>query len=164
MLHSMTGFGRAEQAVGDKVFLVEVKSLNGKQFDMRILIPSLLKPYEIDIRKLLQDKLVRGSVECNIFIKQLWYLCGKSNECLEYTLNYLSHLIQKPGELPLVALAFKSNQGVGKNMFFEKLVEMIAGDEYGLSTTQLDHVVGRFSMIHQKLLIILDEASGKATF
>lgn len=103
-------------------------------------------------------------VECNIFIKQLWYLCGKSNECLEYTLNYLSHLIQKPGELPLVALAFKSNQGVGKNMFFEKLVEMIAGDEYGLSTTQLDHVVGRFSMIHQKLLIILDEASGKATF
>ncbi|MBA4141295.1 MAG: YicC family protein, partial [Segetibacter sp.] len=36
MLHSMTGFGRAEQAVGDKVFLVEVKSLNGKQFDLRI--------------------------------------------------------------------------------------------------------------------------------
>jgi uncharacterized protein (TIGR00255 family) len=70
MLHSMTGFGRAEQAVGDKVFLVEVKSLNGKQFDMRILIPSLLKPYEFDIRKLLQDRLVRGSVECNIFIKQ----------------------------------------------------------------------------------------------
>lgn len=70
MLHSMTGFGRAEQAVGDKVFLVEVKSLNGKQFDMRIIIPSLLKPYEFDIRKLLQDRLVRGSVECNIFIKQ----------------------------------------------------------------------------------------------
>ena len=70
MLHSMTGFGRAEQSVGDKVFLVEVKSLNGKQFDMRIIVPSLLKPYEIDIRKLLQDKLLRGSVECNIFIKQ----------------------------------------------------------------------------------------------
>ena len=66
----MTGFGRAEQSVGDKVFLVEVKSLNGKQFDMRIIVPSLLKPYEIDIRKLVQDKLVRGSVECNIFIKQ----------------------------------------------------------------------------------------------
>lgn len=70
MLHSMTGFGRAEQAVGDKVFLVEIKSLNGKQFDMRILVPSLLKPYELDIRKLIQDKLQRGSVECNIFIKQ----------------------------------------------------------------------------------------------
>lgn len=70
MLHSMTGFGRAEQAVGDKVFLVEVKSLNGKQFDLRITIPPLLKPFEFDIRNILQEKLVRGSVECIIYIKQ----------------------------------------------------------------------------------------------
>lgn len=70
MLQSMTGFGRAEQAVGDKVFLVEVKSLNGKQFDLRIIIPPLLKPFEFDIRNLLQEKLVRGSVECIIYIKQ----------------------------------------------------------------------------------------------
>lgn len=70
MLFSMTGFGRAEQAVGDKVFLVEIKSLNGKQFDLRILIPSLLKPFEFDIRNMLQEKLMRGSVECNIYIKQ----------------------------------------------------------------------------------------------
>ncbi len=66
----MTGFGRAEQAVGDKVFLVEVKSLNGKQFDLRITIPPLLKPFEFDIRNVLQEKLVRGSVECIIYIKQ----------------------------------------------------------------------------------------------
>lgn len=70
MLQSMTGFGRAEQAVGDKVFLVEVKSLNGKQFDLRITIPPLLKPFEFDIRNILQEKLVRGSVECMIYIKQ----------------------------------------------------------------------------------------------
>lgn len=70
MLHSMTGFGRAEQAVCDKVFLVEVKSLNGKQFDLRITIPPLLKPFEFDIRNTLQEKLVRGSVECIIYIKQ----------------------------------------------------------------------------------------------
>ncbi|MCW3111946.1 MAG: YicC family protein [Segetibacter sp.] len=70
MLQSMTGFGRAEQAVGDKVFLVEVKSLNGKQFDLRITIPQLLKPFEFDIRNILQEKLIRGSVECLIYIKQ----------------------------------------------------------------------------------------------
>lgn len=70
MIQSMTGFGRAEQAVGDKVFLVEVKSLNGKQFDMRIIIPPLLKPYELNIRNILQEKLVRGSVECTIYLKQ----------------------------------------------------------------------------------------------
>jgi uncharacterized protein (TIGR00255 family) len=66
----MTGFGRSEQAVGDKVFLAEVKSLNGKQFDLRITIPPLLKPFEFDIRNILQEKLIRGSVECIIYIKQ----------------------------------------------------------------------------------------------
>ena len=60
MLQSMTGFGRAEMPVGEKVFLVEVKSLNGKQFDIRLNIPSLLKPYEFDIRNILQEKLIRG--------------------------------------------------------------------------------------------------------
>jgi uncharacterized protein (TIGR00255 family) len=70
MLHSMTGFGRAEQAVGDKVFLVEVKSLNGKQFDIRLTIPTLLKPFEFDIRNILQERLIRGSVECIIYLKQ----------------------------------------------------------------------------------------------
>ncbi len=70
MLQSMTGFGRTEQAVGDKVFLAEIKSLNGKQFDLRITIPPLLKPFEFDIRNILQEKLVRGSVECIIYIKQ----------------------------------------------------------------------------------------------
>ena len=40
----MTGYGRAEQAIGDKNFLVELKSLNGKQFDLRLNIPALLKP------------------------------------------------------------------------------------------------------------------------
>lgn len=69
MLQSMTGFGRAEQPVGDKVFLVEVKSLNGKQFDIRLTIPALLKPYEFDVRNVLQEKLMRGSVECNIYCK-----------------------------------------------------------------------------------------------
>jgi uncharacterized protein (TIGR00255 family) len=66
----MTGYGRAEQAVNDKTFLVEVRSLNGKQFDIRLTLPALLKPYEFEVRSLLSEGLVRGSVECVITIKQ----------------------------------------------------------------------------------------------
>ncbi len=69
MLHSMTGYGRAEKAIGEKNFLVEVKSLNGKQFDLRLNIPSLLKPFEFEVRNTLNEGLQRGSVECNITIK-----------------------------------------------------------------------------------------------
>ena len=70
MLKSMTGFGRAEQTIHDKTFLVEIKSLNGKQFDLQLRLPPLLKPYEFDIRSMLQEHLIRGTVECTITIKQ----------------------------------------------------------------------------------------------
>jgi len=69
MLHSMTGYGRAEANLNDKTFLIEVKSLNGKQFDLRLNIPSLLKPYEIEMRNKLNESLLRGSVECSISVK-----------------------------------------------------------------------------------------------
>jgi len=66
----MTGFGRAEQTVGDKTFLVEVKALNGKQFELQLKLPALLRPYEFDIRNLLQENLVRGTIDCYVNIKQ----------------------------------------------------------------------------------------------
>ena len=69
MLKSMTGFGRAERNVGDKTFLVDIKSLNGKQFDLQLKMPSILKPSEFDIRRLLSEKLGRGTVDCTISLK-----------------------------------------------------------------------------------------------
>jgi uncharacterized protein (TIGR00255 family) len=70
MISSMTGFGRAERMVGDKTFFVELKALNGKQFDLSLKLPALLKSFEFDIRQRLQETLVRGTVECVIIIKQ----------------------------------------------------------------------------------------------
>lgn len=70
MLKSMTGFGRAEQTIGDKTYLVEIKSLNGKQLEVQLRLPPLLKPYEFEIRNQIQERLLRGSIECNISIKQ----------------------------------------------------------------------------------------------
>jgi uncharacterized protein (TIGR00255 family) len=70
MLKSMTGFGRAEDNVGDKTFLVDVKSLNGKQFELQLKLPALLKPFEFDIRRLVSEKLGRGSIDCTISLKE----------------------------------------------------------------------------------------------
>ncbi len=69
MLKSMTGFGRAEKNVGDKTFLVDIKSLNGKQFELQLRLPAILKPFEFDIRRMLSEKLIRGSVDCMISLK-----------------------------------------------------------------------------------------------
>ncbi len=70
MLKSMTGFGRAEDNVGDKTFLVDIKSLNGKQFELQLRLPAILKPFEFDIRRLLSEKLGRGSIDCVISLKE----------------------------------------------------------------------------------------------
>jgi uncharacterized protein (TIGR00255 family) len=70
MLKSMTGFGRAEQTVNDKTYLVEIKSLNGKQLEINLKIPPVLKSYEFDVRSLLQENLLRGTIECFIVVKQ----------------------------------------------------------------------------------------------
>jgi uncharacterized protein (TIGR00255 family) len=69
MLKSMTGFGRAEKTVGEKTFLIDIKSLNGKQFELSLKLPAILKPFEFDIRRLLSEKLGRGSVDCVISLK-----------------------------------------------------------------------------------------------
>jgi uncharacterized protein (TIGR00255 family) len=66
----MTGFGRAEQSVGDKTFLVDIKSLNGKQFELQLKMPAFLRPFEFDIRKILSEKLGRGTVDCTINLKE----------------------------------------------------------------------------------------------
>jgi uncharacterized protein (TIGR00255 family) len=70
MLKSMTGFGRAEQTVGDKTFLVDIKSLNGKQFELSLKIPAFIKPFEFDIRALLSKNLGRGTVDCLVSLKE----------------------------------------------------------------------------------------------
>ncbi len=70
MLYSMTGYGRAEKTIADKTYLIELRSLNGKQYDIRLTMPSLLKPYEFEIRNILNEGLMRGSIECVITLSQ----------------------------------------------------------------------------------------------
>lgn len=66
----MTGFGRAEMTFGERTYQVEIKALNGKQLDIQMKLPPLLRPFEFDIRSLIQEQLIRGTVDCIINIKQ----------------------------------------------------------------------------------------------
>lgn len=71
MVLSMTGFGRAESVFDGKKLTVEIKSLNSKNFDLNIRIPLRYKEKEFDIRKTLNDKIVRGKVDCYINFETL---------------------------------------------------------------------------------------------
>lgn len=70
MLYSMTGFGRAEATINGRQVVVELKSLNGKQFDVVTKLPPILRSYELDIRNLLNAALMRGTIDLTFSIKQ----------------------------------------------------------------------------------------------
>ena len=69
MLRSMTGYGRAEITLGEKLLSAEIRSLNGKQIDLLLKVPAPLKPYEFEIRNIINEHLQRGSIECTIALK-----------------------------------------------------------------------------------------------
>ncbi len=64
MIKSMTGFGKGEAVYGDKKFRVELRSLNSKQLDLSIKIPSRYRTIEADVRAIITRELQRGKVDC----------------------------------------------------------------------------------------------------
>tara|TARA_Y100000766_G_scaffold285531_1_gene309835 strand:+ start:906 stop:1769 length:864 start_codon:yes stop_codon:yes gene_type:complete len=69
MILSMTGYGKAETNAHNKKFTVEIKSLNSKQIDMNVRVPSSYRDKELKIRKLLSTALSRGKIDCSLFVE-----------------------------------------------------------------------------------------------
>jgi len=63
MLLSMTGYGKANLKFGDKTYTIEIKSLNSKSLDLNFKAVAELRSVELEIRKLIAEKLVRGKVD-----------------------------------------------------------------------------------------------------
>ncbi|MBL1219597.1 YicC family protein [Chryseobacterium sp. L7] len=71
MILSMTGFGRAEGVFEGKKISIDIKSLNSKSFDLNIKVPLRYKEKEFEIRKILNDRIIRGKVDCYINLENL---------------------------------------------------------------------------------------------
>ncbi len=80
MLLSMTGYGRVTETFKDKVFTVEIRSLNSKFTDVRLKLPQQYRDKETEIRKMITDQAERGKIDFSLDIKSL---SGDD----EYTLN-----------------------------------------------------------------------------
>ncbi len=66
----MTGFGKAVAEADGKKITVEIKSLNSKQLDMSLRLPSLLRESEPDVRAEIAHTLERGKVEATVYVEQ----------------------------------------------------------------------------------------------
>ena len=59
----MTGFGSGELILNNSHFNFYIKSLNSKNLDISLKVPSSIRILEFDIRRLISKKLIRGKVE-----------------------------------------------------------------------------------------------------
>ncbi len=67
----MTGFGKAEFEINNKKVTIEIKSLNSKQADINTRIPQLFREKEIEIRREINDRLMRGKIDISIYVESL---------------------------------------------------------------------------------------------
>lgn len=71
MLRSMTGFGKTEATIGNKKFTVELRSLNSKQLDLNMRIPSVYREKELELRSWLSEQIQRGKADLLIYYESL---------------------------------------------------------------------------------------------
>ncbi|GGA50388.1 YicC/YloC family endoribonuclease [Pelagibacterium lentulum] len=69
-LASMTGFGRASGQAGETQILCEVKSVNGRGFDMRARLSPGFEPLESQLRQIVNSKITRGSVSVYLNVQR----------------------------------------------------------------------------------------------
>jgi len=87
----MTGYGKATCEKNGKKFTIEIKSLNGKQLDLGIRIPSLYREKENELRSLLTQHLERGKVDMSLYVD----LNGSENNTkinTDVVISYLTDL------------------------------------------------------------------------
>ncbi len=96
----MTGYGKAECELAQKKITIEVKSLNSKVLDVNTRIPGVYREKEIDIRRELSEKLIRGKVDLSLFSESLGV---ESNSAINSAMvkGYFNQLSQISNELGL---------------------------------------------------------------
>ena len=107
----------------------------------------------------------REELDIQVILDHIFLLADKNNQVYEYILNYLAHLIQRPGERPNIALLFMSKPGTGKNLFWEKFGRTILGALLVYQTQDITRLTNRFNdYLSEKLLVVLDEVEAKTSF
>ncbi len=96
----MTGYGKAECELALKKITIEVRSLNSKLLDVNTRIPGVYREKELEIRRELADRLIRGKVDFNLFSESLGV---ESNSAINSSMvkSYFKQLTEINNELQL---------------------------------------------------------------
>src|SRR5437016_642518 len=70
-IRSMTGFAQVKgQLSGNHAFILSIKSVNHRFLDLHFRLPANADALEMNLRRLLKEKLARGHVDVNLSFEQ----------------------------------------------------------------------------------------------
>ena len=69
MIQSMTGYGKSVLQLPTKKVTIEIKTLNSKNLDLHVRVPSYYREKELTVRKKIASRLVRGKIDFSIYVE-----------------------------------------------------------------------------------------------
>ena len=69
MIQSMTGFGKHVVQLPTKKITIELKSLNSKNLDINVRMPSIYREKELALRRVIAESLKRGKIDFGLFVE-----------------------------------------------------------------------------------------------
>lgn len=113
----------------------------------------------------IDEKLIQEKIK--VITDHLYYLTSGYES---YVINWLAFMIQYPHLRTQVSLLFRDQAnllseggGTGKNQFFERFANKLIGEKYSYFVDDNNELYNSFnSLFEGKLLIFVEEASGKA--
>ena len=111
-------------------------------------------------------ELIKTNIKYSCMYKHLKeVVCNNDQTLYNYLEKWLANLLQKPYDRANTAFVLKGIQGTGKDTLFNWFGNNILGNKYYLNEDSIELVFGRFNTsIENKILIVLNETSGKDTF
>jgi uncharacterized protein (TIGR00255 family) len=171
-MKSMTGYGKTLLSTDDYEIEIEIRSLNHRYLDMRILLPRELNPFEPSIRDIITQRIRRGKVDVRINfrdkrlpvlqldeakLKALWSVYQRARACVDTEQSVSFDLLMREDgiihqEMPDIE---------GFNALLDKALNL-AIDEHQLmadkeGTAMLDALLVSLDKMHAYLDVIRTE-------
>lgn len=101
-----------------------------------------------------------NDTDISMYHNHLKLLSNYDDNVYNFILNFLAHLIKKPGLNPQVSLLFKSIEGIGKNIFFDNFMTECLGLDYYKPDAILEDIIGQYVDNSHTFMSILNELNG----
>ncbi len=111
MIRSMTGYGKAECELPGKKITIEIKSLNSKLLDLNTRFPGLYREKDLEIRREISDRLIRGKIDFSLYAESLG-TAGNASINGAIVKNYFQQLLEIGRELGLKDIESSAIQAI----------------------------------------------------